>query len=287
MLMSWQAIKRRLTPPALTTTCSKITALLGKMEAAAFGLAVAAGAVALRMIHTRRVRDEVAAAQKVDHLLSRRSEVVPVIGTPTKEIELFPVLELRDLNVGEIVTIPSPIKNRQWPRNHNFIGPGELTLSKQVRGGGRPGPKRAAHLFRLQAFRTASAESCARPRAFPTAGPSEEIAWDPATTRAAIVTSGKVCPGVNTIIRELFNCLTYVYGVPSGNIFGVRNGFCGFREPLVPLTSEVISKVGEAGSPLRVGCAPALSALPLSSCYRPAADPQARGEHPGHDAGRL
>lgn len=127
-----------------------------------------------------------------------------------------------------------------------------------------PAVKRAEHLFRLQALRTASAESCARPRAFLTAGPSEEIAWDPATTRAAIVTSGKVCPGVNTIIRELFNCLTYVYGVPSGNIFGVRNGFCGFREPLVPLTSEIISKVGEAGAPLRVGCAPVLSAPPLA-----------------------
>ena len=43
--------------------------------------------------------------------------------------------------------------------------------------------------------------------------------------RACIITCGRVCPGLNVIIREIHNSLYYNYNVQ--NIYGVRYGFKG------------------------------------------------------------
>eukprot|EP00959_Pyramimonas_sp_CCMP1952_P218558 4571040-Pyramimonas_sp.AAC.1 len=47
-----------------------------------------------------------------------------------------------------------------------------------------------------------------------------------AQTCAAVVTCGGLCPGTNTVVRELVNTLWFRYGVR--NILGVRNGYRGF-----------------------------------------------------------
>lgn len=65
-------------------------------------------------------------------------------------------------------------------------------------------------------------------RAFPTAGPSKTLLYDPATVKVAVATCGGLCPGLNTVIREIVMCLTYVYHVPRGNVFGVTDGYRGF-----------------------------------------------------------
>lgn len=57
-------------------------------------------------------------------------------------------------------------------------------------------------------------------------GPRDTIYFDPATVRAAIVTVGGLCPGLNDVIRALVQGL-YAYGVPDGNVLGIRYGFHG------------------------------------------------------------
>ncbi|ERN19125.1 hypothetical protein AMTRI_Chr10g7890 [Amborella trichopoda] len=58
------------------------------------------------------------------------------------------------------------------------------------------------------------------------AGPRTDICFDPKNVKAAIVTCGGLCPGLNTVIRELVVGLWDLYGVRE--IFGVMSGYRGF-----------------------------------------------------------
>ena len=49
-----------------------------------------------------------------------------------------------------------------------------------------------------------------------------QIAFEPKDVRAAIVTCGGLCPGLNTVIRELVWCMWFRYGVRS--IQGIEVG---------------------------------------------------------------
>ncbi|OMO64670.1 hypothetical protein COLO4_31954 [Corchorus olitorius] len=62
--------------------------------------------------------------------------------------------------------------------------------------------------------------------AYHRAGPRNQIFFDPCTTKAAIVTCGGLCPGMNTVIRELVVGLWDLYGVRQ--IYGIQAGYRGF-----------------------------------------------------------
>ncbi|KAG8385916.1 hypothetical protein BUALT_Bualt03G0094800 [Buddleja alternifolia] len=62
--------------------------------------------------------------------------------------------------------------------------------------------------------------------AYHRAGPRKRVYFEPGHVRAAIVTCGGLCPGMNTVIRELVVGLWELYGVRE--IFGVRAGYRGF-----------------------------------------------------------
>ena len=84
---------------------------------------------------------------------------------------------------------------------------------------------------------------------FELAGPREKLFFDPARTRAGIVTCGGLCPGLNNVIRSLFLELHYGYGVPE--VLGFRFGYRGLDpaaalEP-IPLTSERVNDIHESG----------------------------------------
>ncbi len=66
-----------------------------------------------------------------------------------------------------------------------------------------------------------------RSLSFLAAGPRHKIFHDPAWTRAAIVTCGGLCPGLNDVIKGLVNTLWYLYGVR--HIFGIRYGYAGLN----------------------------------------------------------
>lgn len=65
--------------------------------------------------------------------------------------------------------------------------------------------------------------------AFILAGPRAEIAFDPAECKAAIVTCGGLCPGLNSVIREVVMCLRRQYGVKA--TYGIPAGYRGFTKP--------------------------------------------------------
>jgi len=60
---------------------------------------------------------------------------------------------------------------------------------------------------------------------FELAGPRAKVFFDANKTRAAIVTCGGLCPGLNNVIRSLFLELNYGYGV--ADVVGFRGGYSG------------------------------------------------------------
>jgi 6-phosphofructokinase 1 len=62
---------------------------------------------------------------------------------------------------------------------------------------------------------------------FEKAGPREKLFFDPRNTRAAIVTCGGLCPGLNNVIRSIVLQLHHNYHVKS--ILGYRYGFKGLN----------------------------------------------------------
>ena len=65
-------------------------------------------------------------------------------------------------------------------------------------------------------------------RAYLRAGPRKTLYFKPNEVRAAIVTCGGLCPGLNNIVREVTKSLLNLYGVPE--VWGVRGGYWGFHE---------------------------------------------------------
>ena len=87
------------------------------------------------------------------------------------------------------------------------------------------------------------------PPSFEVAGPRSRIYFDPTKVKAAIVTCGGLCPGINDVIRAIVMALRYDYGVPGA--YGVQYGFRGFIPeygyPVIELTPEKVELIHEYG----------------------------------------
>jgi 6-phosphofructokinase 1 len=86
---------------------------------------------------------------------------------------------------------------------------------------------------------------------FEKAGPHHTLFFDPARTRAAIVTCGGLCPGMNNVIRSVTRELRRSYGVDS--VLGIRGGYVGLDprrgKPPIELTDELVEDIhGEGGT---------------------------------------
>lgn len=64
---------------------------------------------------------------------------------------------------------------------------------------------------------------------FERAGPRQDIYFDPANTRAGIVTCGGLCPGINDVIKALVSALRLDYGIQE--VLGFRYGYRGLAHP--------------------------------------------------------
>ena len=60
---------------------------------------------------------------------------------------------------------------------------------------------------------------------FEKSGSREKIYFDPAKSKAAIITCGGLCPGLNNVVRQLYYTLSDAYGVPQ--VYGIRHGYKG------------------------------------------------------------
>jgi 6-phosphofructokinase 1 len=81
------------------------------------------------------------------------------------------------------------------------------------------------------------------------AGPRAKIFFEPVRTKAAIVTCGGICPGINDVIRAVVMELYYRYGVQ--NIIGIKYGFQGFipkyNHDVVELQPEGVKDIHALG----------------------------------------
>jgi 6-phosphofructokinase 1 len=147
--------------------------------------------------------------------------------------EQCPILQADQTRIASLgpAKIPNPIAglSRAHESFHEFVSDGEgLTVDQFM----RPGQPRSEVFFEH-------------------AGPREYIYFDPSKLKAAIVTCGGLCPGVNSLVRAIVLQLHYIYGVR--NIVGVRFGLQGFipsfGHDLVELDTETVQDLhGRGGS---------------------------------------
>lgn len=87
------------------------------------------------------------------------------------------------------------------------------------------------------------------PMSFEKAGPKEKLYFEPAKTRAAIVTCGGLCPGLNNVIRGVVCHLWNRYGVKK--IYGIMYGYSGFipenNLPYLELTPQLVDDIHKDG----------------------------------------
>ena len=85
--------------------------------------------------------------------------------------------------------------------------------------------------------------------AFEKAGPRRMIYHDPSWSKAAILTAGGLCPGLNDVIKSLTMTLKKRYRVPV--VYGIRYGYAGLNpdyryEPLI-LDDENVDDIHSDG----------------------------------------
>jgi 6-phosphofructokinase 1 len=87
------------------------------------------------------------------------------------------------------------------------------------------------------------------PEVFELAGPRNRLFFNPSGVRAAIVTCGGLCPGLNDVIRALVMSLHYRYGVDE--ILGIRYGFKGMTlqrgGTAIPLKPDMVENIHNRG----------------------------------------
>ena len=85
--------------------------------------------------------------------------------------------------------------------------------------------------------------------AFQKAGPRKMIFHNPAESRAAIITCGGLCPGLNNVIKGLVTVLYHDYNVKT--ILGIKYGYQGlvpkYKHPPLSLTPQIVDEIHKAG----------------------------------------
>ena len=84
---------------------------------------------------------------------------------------------------------------------------------------------------------------------FEKAGPRSKLFFEPGKVRAAIVTCGGLCPGLNAVIRSIVLELHYNYGITE--TLGIRYGFMGLNRQVGPapisLTPDLVAEIHRLG----------------------------------------
>ena len=138
---------------------------------------------------------------------------------------------IKELDIG---TFKSPLKPTLHPDGlpHGFIKPTDRVLFDPTLGN----------------F-THCRNSGETPISFEMAGPLRQLYFDPLNTKAAIVTCGGLCPGLNNVIRSLVNQLYYRYDVSQ--IIGIQYGYEGFiakyNHPVIKLTPQIVDTINLFG----------------------------------------
>ncbi|PHU11944.1 ATP-dependent 6-phosphofructokinase 3 [Capsicum chinense] len=85
-----------------------------------------------------------------------------------------------------------------------------------------------------------------RGKHFRRAGPRQKVYFEPDDVYACIVTCGGLCPGLNTVTREIVCGLYHMYGV--SRVVGIDGGYRGFySKNTIPLTPKVVNDIHKRG----------------------------------------
>lgn len=125
----------------------------------------------------------------------------------------------------DLPSYPNPLQRRQAYAivNEHFVSPDDVVAQKIVVKRDTP---RGVHFRR--------------------AGPREKVYFKSEEVCACIVTCGGLCPGINTVIREIVYGLNYMYGVD--NILGIEGGYRGFySKNTMKLTPKVVNDIHKRG----------------------------------------
>ncbi|CAL5375874.1 unnamed protein product [Camellia sinensis] len=77
-------------------------------------------------------------------------------------------------------------------------------------------------------------------------GPRQKVYFESDEVHASIVTCGGLCPGINTVIREIVCGLYYMYGV--NKVLGIEGGYRGFySRNTIPLAPKVVNDIHKRG----------------------------------------
>ncbi|MBO4646542.1 MAG: ATP-dependent 6-phosphofructokinase [Lentisphaeria bacterium] len=92
-------------------------------------------------------------------------------------------------------------------------------------------------------------EKAGKLHAFEKAGPRPKLFFDPNWCKAAILTAGGLCPGLNNVIKGLTETLKKVYGVPV--VYGIPYGYAGLNPALghrpIMLDETAVDGIHEQG----------------------------------------
>ncbi|EXB24699.1 6-phosphofructokinase 3 [Morus notabilis] len=81
---------------------------------------------------------------------------------------------------------------------------------------------------------------------FRRAGPRQKVYFESDEVHACIVTCGGLCPGLNTVIREIVCGLNYMYGVKR--VLGIDGGYRGFyAKNTISLTPKSVNDIHKRG----------------------------------------
>ncbi|XP_042060132.1 ATP-dependent 6-phosphofructokinase 3-like isoform X2 [Salvia splendens] len=81
---------------------------------------------------------------------------------------------------------------------------------------------------------------------FRRAGPRQQVYFASDDVLACIVTCGGLCPGLNTVIREIVHSLDYMYGVTK--VLGIEGGYRGFySKNTINLTPKLCNDIHKRG----------------------------------------
>lgn len=118
------------------------------------------------------------------------------------------------------------------------------TLVEQVRGG-------KLHFFDRNSWVTQTLGFSGVRLQMQKAGPRRSLHFKPSEVAATIVTCGGLCPGLNTVIRELVMML-YAYGVKK--VYGIKGGYKGVVNPQtwITLTPDNVKDIHKQGGSILV-----------------------------------
>lgn len=154
------------------------------------------------------------------------------------------VAALRPLRRDDIIPTGTELRRLRVPH-----------LSEKFAGSDVPTPlARLTTTFRDSTdlvLETLDVSSCRTHYQLLRAGPRKRLFFEPNGVTAAIVTCGGLCPGLNTVVREIALML-HTYGVDR--IYGIRGGYKGVMKPddWIPLTPDKVQDIHMQGGTILV-----------------------------------